>query len=88
MTEIYPFLQGAAFDSEALQAMSTALAEVCRTLKIENDQGAREVIAVRIIELARRGERDPDRLRNRVLREACATPSVVDAAPTPDAVVT
>jgi hypothetical protein len=49
---------------------------------------AREVVAVRIIELARRGERDPDRLRNRVLREACATPSVVDAAPTPDAVVT
>jgi hypothetical protein len=82
MTEIYPFLQGAAFDSDALQAMSTALAEVCRTLKIENDQGAREVIAVRIIELARRGERDPERLRNRVLREAGRHLVMVDAAPT------
>jgi len=33
-------------------------------------------MAVRIIELARRGECDPERLRDRVLREAGATPSV------------
>jgi hypothetical protein len=51
-------------------------------LKVDHDQGAREVMAVRIIELARRGERDPERLRDRVLREAGATPSVVDAATT------
>ena len=58
-------------------------AEVCRMLKVDHDQGAREVMAVRIIELARRGERDPKRLRDRVLQEASATPSVVDAAPVP-----
>jgi hypothetical protein len=82
MTKIIPFLQDDAFGPDALRAMSTALEEVCRTLKVDHDQGAREVMAVRVIELARCGERDPERLRDRVLREAGATPSVVDAAPT------
>jgi hypothetical protein len=82
MATIDPFLQDAAFDPGALQAMSTALEEVCRMLKVDHDQGAREVMAVRIIELARRGERDPERLRDRVLREAGATPSVVEAETT------
>jgi hypothetical protein len=82
MKEFIPFLQGDAFGPGALRAMSTALEEVCRVLKVDHDQAAREVMAVRIIELARRGERDPKRLRDRVLQEAGATPSVVDAAPT------
>ena len=82
MTKIIPFLQDDAFGPDALRAMSTALEEVCRTLKVDHDQGAREVMAVRVIELARCGECDPERLRDRVLREAGATPSVVDAAPT------
>jgi hypothetical protein len=84
MTTIIPILQGDAFGPEALQAMSTALEEVCRVLKLDHDQGAREVMAVRIIELARSGERDPERLRDRVLREAGTTPigrqRVLDAA--------
>jgi hypothetical protein len=80
MTKIIPFEQDAAFGPDALRAMSTALEEVCRMLKVNHDQDAREAMAVRIIELARRGERDPERLRDRVLREAGATPSVVDAA--------
>jgi hypothetical protein len=81
-TDINPFLQGDAFGPDALRSMSTALEEVCRMLKIDHDQGAREVVAVRIIELARRGECDAERLRDRVLREAGATRSVADAAPT------
>jgi hypothetical protein len=84
MTTIIPILQDDAFGPEALRAMSTALEEVCRVLKLDHDQGAREVMAVRIIELARRGERDPERLRDRVLREAGTTPfsrqQVLDAA--------
>ena len=84
MSTIIPILQDDAFGPEALQAMSTALEEVCRVLKLEHDQGAREVMAVRIIELARSGERDPERLRDRVLREAGTTPigrqRVLDAA--------
>jgi hypothetical protein len=70
MAEIIPFLQDDAFDPDALRGMSTALEEVCRKLRVNGDQRARETIAVRIIELARRGERDPERLSDRLLREA------------------
>ena len=73
MHKIIRFSQDDAFGPDALRAMSTALEEVCRMLKIDRDQGAREVMAVRIIELARRGECDPERLRDRLLREAEAT---------------
>jgi hypothetical protein len=41
MTEINPFLQGDAFGPDTLRAMSTALKEVCRILKVDHDQGAR-----------------------------------------------
>ena len=81
MATIIPFLQDDAFDPDELQAMSIALEEVCRTLQVNGDQRARETMAVRIIELARRGERDPERLRDRVLREAGATPAGGTAGP-------
>jgi ribosomal protein S12 methylthiotransferase accessory factor YcaO len=81
MAAITPLLQGSAFDPDALRAMSIALEEVCQTLQVDGDQRAREVMAVRIVELARHGERDPKRLRDRVLREAGATPSVVPPDP-------
>jgi hypothetical protein len=80
MATIIPFLQDEAFDPDALRAMSTALEEVCRKLQVNGDQRAREAMAVRIIELARRGERDPERLSDGVLREAGATPSVLQPA--------
>lgn len=74
---ISPFLNDdGAFDSDALQAMSIALEEVCRTLKADDDRRTREAVAVRIIELARRGERDPGRLRDRVLQEIGAASSM------------
>ena len=79
MTEIIPFLQDDAFGPDELRAMSTALEEVCRMLEVDHDQGAREVVAARILELARRGECDPERLRDRVLREGDAAPAVVHA---------
>jgi hypothetical protein len=83
MSDITPFLQGDAFGPGALRAMSTALEEVCRMLQIEHNQGAREVMAARIIDLARRGERNPKQLRNRVLREAGIAHLLVDDTPTP-----
>jgi hypothetical protein len=73
MATIIPFLQNDAFDPDALHAMSTALEEVCRKLQLHGDQRAREAMALRIIELARRGELDAERLSDRVLREAGAT---------------
>ena len=74
MATIIPFVQDNAFDPDALRAMSTALEEVCRKLEVNGDRRAREAMAVRIIALARRGERDPERLSDRLLREAGATP--------------
>jgi hypothetical protein len=51
--------------------MSVAFDRVCRALGVSyTANGAREAIATKIIELARRGECDPDRLRDRVITEA------------------
>jgi hypothetical protein len=80
VASIIPFLQDDAFDPDALRAMATALDEVCRTLRLNGDQRAREIMAVRIIELARRGERDPERLRDRMLWEAGATSRYLPSA--------
>lgn len=63
-----------AFKPEDIQAMSAALEEVCAALKLDGDAKGRETVAVRIIDLAREGERNPDRLRDRVIREASAAP--------------
>jgi hypothetical protein len=68
---IRPYLEGGVFDQEDIQTMSMALEEVCRVLRIGAGAGRdREVVAIRIIELARRGELEYRRLVERVLREA------------------
>jgi hypothetical protein len=59
-----------AFDPETVATTATALDQVCAALKINGNATAREVIATRIIELARRGENDAEKLRDRVLSEA------------------
>jgi hypothetical protein len=69
----YPFLHGVAFEPRDIRAMSLAFDDVCRALNVPlTDNQAREVIATRIIDLARRGEHRPTRLRDRVLTEANA----------------
>jgi len=74
MGTIIPFLRDAlrdsVFEPHEIKAMSRALDDVCAVLELDNDNAAREVIAARIIDLARRGERSPTRLRDRVLYEA------------------
>ena len=72
MGTILPFLKGqSVFDPEALSAMSSALDQACDALKLPDSAAReRETVAVRIIELARRGERDAARLCERVLQEA------------------
>ena len=56
------------FNAEAAQAINEAFDQVCKHL---HDTGqpeiVREVIAKQIIEAAKRGERDPARLRDYVL---------------------
>jgi hypothetical protein len=65
MATVLPFLLNRQdFDNEAIRVMSAAFEAVCRDL---HDTGqptlVREIIANRIIEAAKKGERDPARLR-------------------------
>ena len=70
MATIVPFFraQENAFEPKDITAMSLALDDICQALNLRDDT-AREVIATRIIDLARAGERNPRRLRERVLKE-------------------
>ena len=71
MSEIVEFTAGnLAFEPQAVEAMSSALDQVCAALNVKGQGSAREIIALRILELARRGERDPTILRDRLLNEA------------------
>ena len=71
MGTIVPFLRRDenVFDPNDIAAMSAALDDVCNMLDLV-DGPAREVMALRIIDLARAGERTAARLRDRVIREA------------------
>ena len=53
--------------------MSTAFDAACQALNLADAAREREAVAIRIIELARRGERDPAQLSERVLRDAGAS---------------
>jgi hypothetical protein len=82
MATITPFIKDhSAFDPKDIQSMSMALQDICSVLNIpSHETAAREVIAMRIIELARRGERSPTLLRDRLLKEANGGPDGIDEA--------
>lgn len=66
----FPKDQGV-FEPDLTKAMSRAFDEACRALNLKDSAAReRETIATRIVELARRGERDAKRLCERVLKEA------------------
>ena len=61
---IRPFIRTGAFEPEVVAAMSEAFEAACKELdEAGQPRVAREVIAGRIIAVARIGERDPVRLR-------------------------
>jgi len=61
----------AAFGPAAIEAMSKAFEETCIALQVSaGDETGREIIATRIIDLARSGLIDPAALRDRVITEA------------------
>ncbi len=65
------FLFGERFDPDVIKAMSQALEDVCAALEVPTTaMGAREVLARRLMSLARRGERSAGRTRDVVLAEA------------------
>ena len=72
MSAIVPSVSAGVFDPDDVEAMSLAHEEVCHALHINGDAAARETIAVRVIELAQRGELRLTMLRDRVLAEANA----------------
>jgi hypothetical protein len=54
-------IEGAAFDPEITRLMGVAYEQACISVE-QGNTAARELVAKRIIEAARRGERDPARL--------------------------
>jgi hypothetical protein len=63
-----PFFQGAAFDDDATQVMGKAF-DACQSVHDNGQRDlVRQIIAQRIIEVARKGERDPDELCARALQ--------------------
>jgi hypothetical protein len=67
---IYRLLQGEGFEPEAVKAMTDAYEETLRKLRLaDRNDPVTEIIAGKIVEHARGGERDPYRLCEAVLRE-------------------
>jgi hypothetical protein len=70
-----------AFDPEAIAAMSEALEQACTQLHVKGHAYDREIIATRIIDLARNGAIDAKALGERVIGEAEAMRSFEGEAP-------
>jgi hypothetical protein len=68
---IYRLLQNSAFDPEAIKVMTDAYEEACRTLMLSERRTdpLTEMVARKIIEVAQTGERDPNALCKRALKE-------------------
>jgi hypothetical protein len=67
---IRPFLNGEQFDQETVRILGCAFEQCCVALRIGFcDDNVRQAIANKIIELARTGERSPDRLCERALKD-------------------
>ena len=72
---ITPFLNGFKFDPEATRVMGVAFEMARAALRLaDQDDPAVAIIANRIIELAKAGERNPDLLCERVLNDLRAPP--------------
>lgn len=60
------------FEPHVISAMSQVLERVCTKLQVNGQASVREVIAMRIIDLARGGVADADVLADRVIAETKA----------------
>ena len=65
---ITPFLNGEQFDPETRRILGVALEMTCIALRTGDcDDGVRQAIAIKIIDLAKAGERNPDILCEQAL---------------------
>ena len=66
---IIPLLQGRAFGPEDIKVMSTAFEGTLNALGLmDRADPLNELVAKKIIEIAKTGERNPSRLRDRALK--------------------
>ena len=66
---IIPLLQGTAFGPEDIKVMSTAFKGALNALGLmDRADPLNELVAKKIIEIAKTGERNPSRLRDRALK--------------------
>lgn len=66
---IGPFLDDEAFDPEAIESMGRALAAACQTLGLrDKEDAATQLLAMRIIDLAREGLHDAELLKAAALK--------------------
>jgi hypothetical protein len=66
----------AAFEPEAIEAVSKALEKACTALHIDGEIKDRKIVATRIIDLARSGVINPETLSARVIAEVRAMRSL------------
>ena len=67
---IYRLLGESAFDPETVKAMTTAFEDVLRQLDlVDRSDPLTDIVARKIIEIGRRGERDPARIRELAVQE-------------------
>lgn len=86
MAEILKFVGPAAsFDSDMTAVLGSVFDETISRLNGQEAEIVREVVASRIIMLASKGERDPDRLRKAALAALDLTCSTDGAGPSEDA---
>lgn len=77
---VYRLFKNKAFEPEAITIMTTAYADVCRALGLNNhDHCGANAVAKKVIEFAQRGERDPVRLREYVLQALQSAPAKTTA---------
>jgi hypothetical protein len=63
-----PYLKEAVFDPDAIEAMNTALASACQSLRlIVRDDPFTQIVARQIVDIGRTGERDPNKIRDLAL---------------------
>ena len=67
MHSAIPKSKAAVFGPEIIASMAAAFEDVCRALNINGNVQEREILATRIVDLARDGEHDRRRLRERIL---------------------
>jgi hypothetical protein len=69
------------FDPEDIAVLSAAFEDTLRSLRlVKRSDPAVSIVAERLIEIAKSGERDPVRLRERTLKTLHVTPTARDLA--------